>query len=165
MVFAVALLAVGTRTSISPAETGVVLSYMLVVQQVRLSVSFMLVILCPVFPKKKTLQAFGWAVRQSAEVENNMNAVERLLFYTNEIEQEPPHEAGPTNDLQNPPPEWPSTGKIEIQDVVASYRPGLPPVLKGISLDVKGGEHVGIVGRTGAGKSTSELIHLLILHL
>ncbi|KAJ4489677.1 ABC transporter [Lentinula edodes] len=127
MVFAVAILAVGTRTSISPAETGVVLSYMLVVQQ-----------------------AFGWAVRQSAEVENNMNAVERLLYYATEIEQEPPHKI-PEN---KPPPEWPFAGAIEMKDVVATYRPGLPPVLKGISVKVNGGEHVGIVGRTGAGKST-----------
>ncbi|EEB94276.1 hypothetical protein MPER_06932 [Moniliophthora perniciosa FA553] len=61
MVFAVAIMAVGTRADISPAQTGVVLSYMLVVQQ-----------------------AFGWAVRQSAEVENNMNTVERILHYTSE---------------------------------------------------------------------------------
>ncbi|KAL0070194.1 hypothetical protein AAF712_002684 [Marasmius tenuissimus] len=127
MVFAVAIMAVGTRFSISPAQTGAVLSYMLVVQQ-----------------------AFGWAVRQSAEVENNMNAVERILYYTNEVEQEPPHEI-PDN---KPPTSWPQTGSIEMGDVVVSYRPGLPPVLKGVSLNIRGGEHIGIVGRTGAGKST-----------
>ncbi|KAL0576170.1 hypothetical protein V5O48_005811 [Marasmius crinis-equi] len=127
MVFAVAIMAVGTRFSISPAETGAVLSYMLVVQQ-----------------------AFGWAVRQSAEVENNMNAVERILYYSSEVEQEPPHEIPETK----PQTSWPQAGSIEMKEVVVSYRPGLPPVLKGVSLNVKGGEHIGIVGRTGAGKST-----------
>ncbi|KAF9266173.1 hypothetical protein L218DRAFT_897134 [Marasmius fiardii PR-910] len=127
MVFAVAILAVGTRFNTSPAETGAVLSYMLVVQQV-----------------------FGWAVRQSAEVENNMNAVERILYYSNEVEQESPHEI-PEN---KPPPQWPKTGSIEMSDVVVNYRSGLPPVLKGVTMNISGGEHIGIVGRTGAGKST-----------
>ncbi|KAF8832683.1 hypothetical protein HHX47_DHR1001446 [Lentinula edodes] len=106
----------------------------------------------------RELRAFGWAVRQSAEVENNMNAVERLIYYATEIEQEPPHEI-PEN---KPPPEWPFAGAIEMKDIVATYRPGLPPVLKGISVKVNGGEHVGIVGRTGAGKSTSELENLCV---
>ena len=56
LTLAVAMLTVGTRTSISPAQTGVTLSYILSVQQ-----------------------AFGWMVRQSAEVENNMNSVERIV--------------------------------------------------------------------------------------
>ncbi|KAF5367964.1 hypothetical protein D9758_004466 [Tetrapyrgos nigripes] len=127
MVFAVAIMAVGTRADISPAQTGVVLSYILVVQQ-----------------------AFGWAVRQSAEVENNMNAVERVLYYAHSVEQEAPHEIPETK----PPTSWPSSGAIEMENVVASYRPGLPAVLKGVSLNAAGGEHIGIVGRTGAGKST-----------
>ncbi|ESK89717.1 abc transporter [Moniliophthora roreri MCA 2997] len=127
MVFAVAIMAIGIRADVSPAQTGVALSYMLVVQQ-----------------------AFGWAVRQSAEVENNMSAVERILHYTSEVEQEALHDI-PDN---KPPPSWPSIGSIEMKDVVVSYRPELPPVLRGVSLDIRGGEHIGIVGRTGAGKST-----------
>ncbi|KAG7097474.1 hypothetical protein E1B28_004817 [Marasmius oreades] len=138
MVFAVAIMAVGTRLDISPAQTGAVLSYMLVVQQ-----------------------AFGWAVRQSAEVENNMNAVERILYYSHAVEQEPPHEL-PEN---KPPPQWPKAGSIEMSDVVVSYRPGLPPVLKGVTLDVRGGEHIGIVGRTGAGKSTITVTLYRIIEL
>lgn len=80
-----------------------------------------------------------------------MNAVERILYYTTHVEQEPPHDIPETK----PPPSWPVNGSIEMKDLVLSYRPGLPPVLKGVSLDVRGGEHIGIVGRTGAGKSTS----------
>lgn len=82
-------------------------------------------------------------VRQSAEVENNMNSVERVVHYGKEIEQESPHELPDSK----PPAPWPSKGRIELKDVVLSYRPGLPPVLKGLSMIVEGGEKIGIVGR------------------
>ncbi|KAL0575903.1 hypothetical protein V5O48_006076 [Marasmius crinis-equi] len=127
LTFAVALLTVGTRFSISPAQTGVVLSYILSIQQ-----------------------AFGWLVRQSAEVENNMNSVERIVYYAEEVEQEAPHEL-PDAKPKDP---WPVQGGVSFKDVVLRYRPELPPVLKGISMDVKAGEKIGIVGRTGAGKSS-----------
>ncbi|KAF9528448.1 ABC transporter [Crepidotus variabilis] len=127
LTFAVAMMAVGTRYSISPAQTGVVLSYILNVQQL-----------------------FGMMVRQLAEVENNMNAAERIVHYSRDIEQEAAHEV----PEMKPPPQWPAQGRVELEDVVMNYRPGLPVVLKGISLSVGGGEKVGIVGRTGAGKSS-----------
>jgi ABC-type bacteriocin/lantibiotic exporter with double-glycine peptidase domain len=92
-------------------------------------------------------------VRQSAEVENNMNGVERIVHYAREVEQEASHES---NADEPDSSAWPSNGQIEIQDAVIRYRPGLPPVLNGLSLFIQGGEHVGIVGRTGAGKSTGE---------
>ncbi|KAF8896247.1 ABC transporter [Infundibulicybe gibba] len=127
LTFLVAMLAVGTRFTISPSQTGLVLSYILSVQQ-----------------------AFGWLVRQSAEVENNMNSVERIVHYATEIEQEAPHDL-PDN---KPPSSWPADGQLELRDIVLNYRPELPPVLKGISMTVKAGEKIGIVGRTGAGKSS-----------
>ncbi|KAG6854376.1 hypothetical protein C0991_007367 [Blastosporella zonata] len=127
LTFIVAMLAVGTRFTISPAQTGLVLSYILSVQQ-----------------------AFGWLVRQSAEVENNMNSVERIVHYATAVEQEAAHEI---HDAK-PPPEWPAHGRIELKDVVLSYRPELPAVLRGISMTVAAGEKIGIVGRTGAGKSS-----------
>ncbi|KAG8929770.1 hypothetical protein FRC02_005083 [Tulasnella sp. 418] len=126
LVFAVALLSIGARHSISPSQVGVVLSYMLVVQQ-----------------------AFGWLVRQAAEVENESNAVERLLHYSQEVEQEAAHDCREDEQSQ-----WPSQGSIDLENVVMSYRHGLPPALKGLTTKVRGGEHVGIVGRTGAGKSS-----------
>ncbi|KAG5653386.1 hypothetical protein H0H81_000773 [Sphagnurus paluster] len=127
LTFIVAMLAVGTRFTISPAQTGLVLSYILSVQQ-----------------------AFGWLVRQSAEVENNMNSVERIVHYATAVEQEAPHELPDAK----PSSKWPAHGRVELKDVVLSYRPELPPVLKGISMTVAAGEKIGIVGRTGAGKSS-----------
>ena len=82
-------------------------------------------------------------VRQSAEVENNMNSVERVVHYTKSIEQEAPHEIKD----KKPPPDWPSEGHIEFKNIVLKYRPELPSVLKGLSMDIKGGEKIGIVGR------------------
>ena len=86
---------------------------------------------------------FGWIVRQGAEVENNMNSVERVVHYARAIEQEAPHEL----PEKKPPASWPAHGRIEINNVVLKYRPELPSVLKGISLTVNAGEKVGIVGR------------------
>ncbi|KAL1740116.1 P-loop containing nucleoside triphosphate hydrolase protein [Schizophyllum fasciatum] len=127
LTFVVAMLAVGTRFSISPSQTGVVLSYILSVQQ-----------------------AFGWLVRQWAEAENDMNSVERLVHYAREIEQEPPHYLPDSK----PPSPWPSKGEIEMKDIVMQYRPELPAVVKGVSMKIASGEKIGIVGRTGAGKSS-----------
>lgn len=52
---------------------------------------------------------------------------------------------------------WPSTGNLTYDDVHLRYRPECDLVLKGVSFNIKGGEKVGIVGRTGAGKSTLSL--------
>jgi ABC-type bacteriocin/lantibiotic exporter with double-glycine peptidase domain len=82
-------------------------------------------------------------VRQLAEVENNMNSVERIVYYARDLEQEPPHEL----PEEKPAAPWPSVGKLEIKDAVLKYRPELPLVLKGLSMNVQGGEKIGIVGR------------------
>ena len=72
-----------------------------------------------------------------------MNSVERLVHYTTEVEQEAPHEIPD----KKPAVSWPAQGRIVLKDVVLSYRPELPSVLKGLSMDVKAGEKIGIVGR------------------
>ena len=82
-------------------------------------------------------------VRQLAEVENDMNSVERIIYYARDLEQEPPHEIPD----QKPPPTWPTNGKLDIDEAVLRYRPELPLVLKGLSMSVEGGEKIGIVGR------------------
>lgn len=87
-------------------------------------------------------------VSQYAQNEQNMNAVERILVYT---ELTPEGELTTKND---PPPSWPEKGAIRFDDAQLAYREGLPLVLKGVTFDVKAGEKIGIVGRTGAGKSS-----------
>lgn len=94
-------------------------------------------------------------VRQSAEVENDMNGVERILHYAQHVEQEAPYEIPD----KEPPKSWPEHGGVELKDVVMSYRPGLPAVLRGLSMRIKGGEKIGIVGRTGAGKVSSPVLN------
>ncbi|KAL7754318.1 hypothetical protein RI367_000299 [Sorochytrium milnesiophthora] len=91
------------------------------------------------------------AVRQSAEVENNMNCVERLDHYASHIE---PEAAAITEEHHRLPEQWPTAGHIQIENVELAYRPGLAPVLHNLNLDIPGGSKVGIVGRTGAGKSS-----------
>uniref|UniRef100_A0ACD5UVY2 Uncharacterized protein n=1 Tax=Avena sativa TaxID=4498 RepID=A0ACD5UVY2_AVESA len=88
-------------------------------------------------------------LRLASLAENSMNAVERVGTYI-----ELPSEAPPVIEDSRPPPGWPSSGIIKFEDVVLRYRPELPPVLHGISFIINGGEKVGIVGRTGAGKSS-----------
>ena len=53
--------------------------------------------------------------------------------------------------------EWPKNGDVTVKDVCLRYRPKTEMVLKGLSFEIKGGQKVGIVGRTGAGKSTLSL--------
>ncbi|XP_059280880.1 ABC transporter C family member 12-like isoform X1 [Lycium ferocissimum] len=87
-------------------------------------------------------------LRQASRAENSLNAVERVGTYI-----DLPSEA--QNVISSrPPPGWPSSGFIKFEDVVLRYRPGLPPVLHGLSFTISSGQKVGIVGRTGAGKSS-----------
>lgn len=89
-----------------------------------------------------------WLVRLYSNVEMNMNSVERLKEYM-AVEQEPYDK-----HILNPPPEWPQHGKIEVNDLSLRYAPNLPRVIKNVSFTVDPKSKVGIVGRTGAGKST-----------
>ncbi|XP_037318658.2 ATP-binding cassette sub-family C member 4-like isoform X2 [Pungitius pungitius] len=91
---------------------------------------------------------FQWTVRQSAEVENMMTSVERVVEYT-ELESEAPWETE-----KRPPPDWPSKGLVTFDRVSFSYSRDGPQVLKDISATFQPKEKVGVVGRTGAGKSS-----------
>ncbi|EAQ90318.1 hypothetical protein CHGG_02253 [Chaetomium globosum CBS 148.51] len=130
LVLATALLVVGLRDTIAPSSGGVVLSYVVTAQAV-----------------------FGNMIRQSAEIENNMNSVERMLHYAYNIEQEPAHEADGV-DKPLKASGWPRAGHVQFEALTLSHRPGLKPALKDVTLDIKPGEKVGVVGRTGAGKTT-----------
>ncbi|GAB1310178.1 ATP-binding cassette transporter protein [Madurella fahalii] len=90
-----------------------------------------------------------WTIRLYAAVELNMNAAERIIEYT-----ELPTES---LDGKRPPAAWPTEGRIEVNDLVVGYAPDLPPVLKGLTFSVNRNERIGVVGRTGAGKSSLTL--------
>lgn len=88
----------------------------------------------------------------TSDVETNIVAVERIKEY-GETKQEAPW----TIANKAPPPSWPDSGAVVFKDYAVRYREGLDLVLKKVSFEVKGGEKVGIVGRTGAGKSSLTL--------
>ncbi|XP_061984251.1 ABC transporter C family member 12-like [Populus nigra] len=88
-------------------------------------------------------------LRQASKAENSLNSVERVSTYI-----DLPSEAPAIDKNNRPPPSWPLSGLIKFTDVVLRYRPELPPVLHGLSFAVSPTEKLGIVGRTGAGKSS-----------
>ncbi|XP_058453712.1 multidrug resistance-associated protein 1-like [Malaya genurostris] len=127
VVFFAALFAMLARDTIGAATVGLSVTYAL---QISTVLSFL--------------------VRMTAEVETNIVAVERLEEYT-VLPREAPWQKGQVDKA------WPTEGKVNFSDFQIRYRDGLDLVIKGISLNVKGGEKIGIVGRTGAGKSSLTL--------
>ncbi|DBA02320.1 TPA: hypothetical protein N0F65_006195 [Lagenidium giganteum] len=95
-------------------------------------------------------QSLNWTVRMISQLQTQMVSVERIKVYT-----EMPTEAALDSNLANRPPyNWPSEGEVKFNGVSLRYRPGLPRVLRNLSFTVKPKEKIGIVGRTGAGKSS-----------
>ncbi|XP_043692538.1 ABC transporter C family member 3-like isoform X3 [Telopea speciosissima] len=82
-------------------------------------------------------------------IENKIISIGRILQYTN-IPSEPPL----LIEENRPSHEWPSQGKVDIVDLQVRYAPHLPLVLRGLTCTFPGGRKIGIVGRTGSGKST-----------
>jgi ABC-type multidrug transport system fused ATPase/permease subunit len=93
-----------------------------------------------------------WLVRLYAMYEQNMNSVERIKEYL-DVEQE----AEAVIEKTRPAANWPSQGSVEFIDYTTRYRADLEPVLRGVGFKISPGEKVGIVGRTGAGKSSLAL--------
>lgn len=89
-----------------------------------------------------------WGMRQWSELENHMISVERVLEYT-KVESEPIRDK-----IENLPKDWPEYGRIEFKDLSLTYNVGEPNVLKNLNFIVNSCEKIGIVGRTGAGKSS-----------
>ncbi|KAK7002404.1 oligomycin resistance ATP-dependent permease YOR1 [Favolaschia claudopus] len=125
LVLGIALFAAGFRHSVDPSKIGVVLSYTLGVTAVLTEM-----------------------VNQLAQIEQSMNAVERVQHYTDL----PSEAAAVTNG--DPPASWPDKGEVRFTNVEMRYRENLPLVLQGVDFHVRPGEKIGIVGRTGAGKSS-----------
>uniref|UniRef100_A0A671LLL1 Canalicular multispecific organic anion transporter 2-like n=1 Tax=Sinocyclocheilus anshuiensis TaxID=1608454 RepID=A0A671LLL1_9TELE len=124
-----ALFAVIGKEKLSPGLVGLSVSYAL---QVTMSLN--------------------WMVRMTSDLESNIVAVERVKEYSETATEAP----WIVKDKQ-PPPDWPPKGNVEFIDYSVRYREGLDLVLRNISLEIKGGEKIGIVGRTGAGKSSMTL--------
>ncbi|KAJ2602288.1 Transporter of the ATP-binding cassette (ABC) [Coemansia sp. RSA 1286] len=93
-----------------------------------------------------------WVVRFYSVNEMNLNSVERVVEYLDIAPEAPVSIPGHV-----PPPEWPASGRISVKDLELRYAENQPPVIRGISFEVQPCEKVGIVGRTGAGKSTLTL--------
>lgn len=91
-----------------------------------------------------------WGVRHSAEVSNQLTAVERIVEYR-DLEPEPKPQQSHDADKNV---DWPTNGRIEFKNVFYRYSEEAEPVLRGLSVEIKPKEKIGIVGRTGAGKST-----------
>ncbi|KOC69719.1 putative multidrug resistance-associated protein lethal(2)03659, partial [Habropoda laboriosa] len=91
-----------------------------------------------------------WGMRQTAELENQITSIERVLEYSN-LEEEPFLDSIPE---KKPPEEWPAKGLVEFKNVRLKYGPKSTYVLKGINFVIQPKEKVGVVGRTGAGKSS-----------
>uniref|UniRef100_A0A8C9FUH6 ABC-type glutathione-S-conjugate transporter n=1 Tax=Pavo cristatus TaxID=9049 RepID=A0A8C9FUH6_PAVCR len=102
--------------------------------------------------------ALNWMVRTTSDLETNIVAVERIKEYS-ETETEAPW----IIEDKRPPADWPSRGELEFVSYSVRYRKGLDLVLKDLNLRVHGGEKIGIVGRTGAGKSSMTLCLFRIL--
>uniref|UniRef100_A0A8C3CER0 ABC-type glutathione-S-conjugate transporter n=1 Tax=Cairina moschata TaxID=8855 RepID=A0A8C3CER0_CAIMO len=102
--------------------------------------------------------SLNWMVRMTSDLETNIVAVERIKEYS-ETETEAPW----IIEDKSPPEDWPSKGELEFVNYSVRYRKGLDLVLKDLNLQVHGGEKIGIVGRTGAGKSSMTLCLFRIL--
>ncbi|KAK5654791.1 hypothetical protein OQA88_6827 [Cercophora sp. LCS_1] len=99
-----------------------------------------------------------WLVRLYAMNEQNMNSVERIKEYL-DVEQE----AAAVVEKNRPAEHWPANGSVEFINYTTSYRKELDPVLRNLTFKIEAQEKVGIVGRTGAGKSSLALAILRAL--
>lgn len=100
--------------------------------------------------------AIIWTFRGYSNVEMDLNSAERIIEYTRvPVEDQSGNSA---------PAAWPTSGRLEVDGLVAGYAPDLPPVLKGLTFTVENGQRVGVVGRTGAGKSSLTLALFRFIH-
>ncbi|XP_068606933.1 multidrug resistance-associated protein 1-like [Brachionichthys hirsutus] len=135
VVLAAAILSVMGKNTLSPGIVGLAVSHSLQVTGI-----------------------LSWIVRSWTDVENNIVSVERVNEYA-----ETAKEASWSIEDSPLPLTWPQRGSLEFQDYGLQYRKGLELALKGITLNIHERERVGIVGRTGAGKSSLALAIFRIL--
>ncbi|CAL1293333.1 unnamed protein product [Larinioides sclopetarius] len=129
IVFVTTILAIQNRDTMSPSVVGLIITYSLSVTD-----------------------ALKWFVRMNSELENKSISIERIDEYCH-LKSEAPW------DLSNRKltDDWPQNGTIRFEDYSTRYRENLDLVLKEINLSIEASEKVGIIGRTGAGKSSITL--------
>lgn len=93
-------------------------------------------------------QFLTYFVQIAVNIENEIVSIERINEYC-QLETE-----APETTADDPPPEWPKCGKIQFDRLSARYRDHLPLALNDLSLEIEAGQRIGIIGRTGSGKST-----------
>ncbi|KYN18976.1 hypothetical protein ALC57_08649 [Trachymyrmex cornetzi] len=91
-----------------------------------------------------------WGIRQTAELESQLTSIERILEYSH-LEEEPMIESKPD---AKPSDDWPTKGLVKFKNVNLKYNPRGACILRNVSFIVMPKEKIGIVGRTGAGKSS-----------
>ncbi|KAJ3017159.1 UNVERIFIED_CONTAM: hypothetical protein HDU68_011823 [Siphonaria sp. JEL0065] len=124
LVFSVAIYAAGRRYFVDASEIGLALSYLM-----------------------HTISLIVTAINQLVDVEVQLNSIERLVEYLGiSIEDQ----GGDEKSGQT----WPSNGSIKFQGVKMRYQSHLPLVLKGVDFEIRGGDKIGVIGRTGSGKSS-----------
>ncbi|XP_017479612.1 PREDICTED: multidrug resistance-associated protein 1-like [Rhagoletis zephyria] len=130
IVFLAAIFAVLSRGTVTPGMAGLAISYSLNITGV-----------------------LGMFVRAATDLETNIVSIERLIEYS-EVESE----AAYYREEKRPPSgKWPKAGEIKFEKYSTRYRPGLDLVVKDVNFSIRSQEKVGIVGRTGAGKSSLTL--------
>ncbi|KAK7357248.1 hypothetical protein VNO80_16532 [Phaseolus coccineus] len=90
-----------------------------------------------------------FSIQNQCTLANQIISVERLNQYMHI-----PSEAPEVIEGNRPPTNWPAEGKVEFHDLKIRYQPDSPLVLRGITCTFEGGHKIGVVGRTGSGKST-----------
>ncbi|CAD5185380.1 unnamed protein product [Musa acuminata subsp. malaccensis] len=90
-----------------------------------------------------------FSIQNQCTLANHIISVERLNQYMHVSSEAPEIVRG-----NRPPSDWPAIGRVELRDLKIRYRPEAPLVLRGISCTFEGGNKIGIVGRTGSGKTT-----------
>ncbi|TMW62281.1 hypothetical protein Poli38472_009774 [Pythium oligandrum] len=126
IIFVVSLYIIASKGSIAPIAAGLSITYSLSLTSI-----------------------VQWSVRAVDATDNAMTSVERLLHFRTIPTESDGSECTPIN-----PAAWPSNGSIRFDNLCLKYRPELPLVLRGVNMEIAGGEKVGICGRTGAGKSS-----------
>uniref|UniRef100_V5H9R0 Putative multidrug resistance-associated protein/mitoxantrone resistance protein abc superfamily n=1 Tax=Ixodes ricinus TaxID=34613 RepID=V5H9R0_IXORI len=128
LLFFMLLLLVTSRDTISAGRAGLLVSY-----------------------TNNALTMFTTFIFYSNELEATLLSAERLDEYARLTPEEP------WTSMLKPDPHWPSSGAVSFKSYSARYRDGLSLALRDVNVDISPGEKMGIVGRTGAGKSTITL--------